>query len=126
MQMDEIEAFRLATASARAEGWPWRAPYWIDLVDGEWEIQAEGAYVIRVNSTTGKVVESSAILDPALALARAKRHAQESGLQWKPGFSLQLDRTCWHVGACQSQLGGQVSIQISHEGDVAGTYVNPK
>jgi hypothetical protein len=125
MPIDELEAFKAATDLAHARRWPWQPPYWIDLVDDEWEVQAEGAYVIRLNSASGKAVAEQP-LDPLVAFERAKLHVQEKGMPWTPGFSLQLDKACWLVGARQSQLGGNITVKVDQHGSIVNVHVNPK
>ncbi len=125
MAIDEIEAFKLAADAANNRRWHWRPPYWIDLDEGEWQVQAANEAVIRINATTGEM-QSEAELEPHSALSIAKSYAIEHGLPWKPGFSLQLAPGHWIVGARHSQLGGQLSIQVSHEGAVLGSSINPK
>jgi hypothetical protein len=124
--VDEIRAFELATEAARARGWPWRPLYWINLEDEAWEVTAASDDVIRIHAATGDVLPAIPSLDPVQALSVAREFALAHALNWKPAFSLTLERAHWDVGSCQSQLGGQVSIRVSHEGIVVGHDVNPK
>lgn len=126
MAVDEIEAFERARTAASNRGWQWRPPFWIALSGAEWLVQAESECVIRVLVETGETVPEAKALDPAVALAVAKEHAGTAGLSWKPSFSLQLEEDRWIVGACQSQLGGQVSVEVDHSGAVVRSFVNPK
>jgi hypothetical protein len=125
MVIDELEAFKRAADAANRHGWHWRPPFWIDLDKDEWQIQAASESVIRINATTGEL-HSEPELEPLAALSIAKSHAIAHGLPWKPGFSLQLEPGHWIVGARSSQLGGQVSILVNHEGKVVGSSINPK
>ena len=125
MAIDEVAAFRNATHAAQSRGWPWQPPYWIDLVNGEWEVQAEGAYVLRVDGTTGEIVSAQS-LDPLVALEVARHHVQEEGLSWRPGFSIQLDGSVLLIGACQSQFGGNITVRVDHQGKIVGLFINPK
>ena len=127
--IDEIEAFRLATVTATERRLPWRPPYWIDFSDDQWSVEAEGREAIRIDATSGKALSpepTCGALDPIQALAIARDFAVKNGLRWQPSFALQLTSTHWTVGACQSQLGGQTTIEVSHEGFVTGNWINPK
>ena len=124
--MNEIEAFERASNHAKEQGWPWRPPYWMDLVKGEWHVNAENERIVRIDQSTGEVLSEPNALSPASALSIAKEFATQNGLRWNPAFSLQLVRGNWHVGACQSQFGGQVSVQVNDLGQVVSSSVNPK
>lgn len=128
MAIDEIEAFKRAADEAQSRGWEWRPPFFWYLEEGEWQVHAESERTIRINVISGapKVEEEIEFLDPLRALSVAKSYASNEGLSWKPGYSLELSRSHWSVGACQSQFGGQVHIQVSHQGEVIGSSVNPK
>ena len=125
MAIDEIEAFKVARDAAQDRGWPWRPRYWISLEKGEWEVRAESESVFRINSV-GELVPEIIPLDPVIAMAIAREYAAGQSLKWKPAFMLSLEPGHWEIGACQSQLGGQVSIFVSHQGDVISHDVNPK
>lgn len=126
MHADEIEALRIAGAAAQTRGWPWRPPYWIDLEDGEWRVQAENECVIRISEATGRITPEIVPLDPSIAISAAKDYARSRGLGWKPSFTMRLESDCWEVGSCQHQLGGQTHIYVSHQGVVLRHWVNPK
>ncbi len=128
MAVDEIEAFKRATSAASARGWQWRPPFWIALEDGEWLVQAENenASIVRLRVEDGEILSEASVLDPVVALALAREHAQKSGLAWKPSFSLVLTQDGWVVGCSQSQFGGQTSIEVHHSGAIGRTSVNPK
>lgn len=128
MAIDEVEAFKLAADEARSRGWEWRPPFFWYLEEGEWQVHAESERSIRINAITGepKVEAEIKYLDPLAAFSIAKSYASEQGLSWKPSFSLELNQGHWSVGACQSQFGGQVHIQVSHQGEVVASSVNPK
>jgi hypothetical protein len=126
MVTDEIEAFRIACISARDRGWPWQPPYWLELNNGEWQIQAECERIIRVSQTNGNVIPEVASLDPIAAMSVARTYALENSLPWRPGFSLTLSPEHWVIGACQSQFGGQTSIYVNHRGEAVRHWVNPK
>jgi hypothetical protein len=124
--VDEIRAFELATEAARTRGWPWRPLYWISLEDGAWQVTAASDDIVRIDAATGDVLPAVASLDPVQAFSVAREFARAHALNWIPAFSLRLERAHWDVGSCQSQLGGQVSIRVSHEGKVVGHDVNRK
>lgn len=124
--VDEIRAFELATQAARTRGWPWRPLYWIAFEDGAWEVTAASEDIIRIDAATGDVLPAVPALDPVRALSVAREFARTHALTWKPAFMLELERSHWVVGSCQSQLGGQVRILVSHDGRVVKHDVNPK
>jgi len=129
MNIDEVEAFRLAIETAGERGWNWRAPYYLHLDDGEWQIQSEGEFNIRIVAASGEVRAESVdpyVLDPLAALTIAKAFATDRGLPWKPGFSLVFEDGCWVVGSSQSQFGGQRWIFVGEDGRVVRHEVNPK
>jgi hypothetical protein len=124
--MNEIEAFERASSHAKEQGWPWLPPYWIAQLDGEWHINAENERIVRIAQSTGEVIAEPNTLSPASALFIAKEFATHNGLRWIPAFSLQLVRGSWQVGACQSQFGGQVTVQVNQLGQVIDSSINPK
>jgi hypothetical protein len=126
MDIDEFKAFEIATTAAHDRGWPWRPPYWISIDDGEWQVHAESECIVRISVTTGEVASQVGSVNPLIAMAAAKAYALKNGLPWKPAFSLYLTVEGWDVGACQSQLGGQMNIYVSHQGEVIRHRINPK
>lgn len=127
--IDELEAFRLAAATAAARKWPWGPPYWLDLDNGEWSVRSEGEFEVRVDAASGNVRPANAdiaSLEPTQALMIARKAALQNGHKWHPSFSLELTPTHWIVGARQSQLGGQLTIHVDHSGVVTSSHVNPK
>ena len=127
--IDEIEAFRIATAAAVERRWSWRPPFWLDLSDGEWSVRSECEFDVRIDAASGAVRLAEAplgSLDPAQALTLAREFARQNDHAWKPSFALELTSTHWIVGARQSQFGGQLTINVSHHGVVTSCSVNPK
>jgi hypothetical protein len=126
IEIDEFEAFKIASLAARDRGWQWRPPYWISIDDGEWKVHAESECVVRIIAQTGLLVPAIGGVDPLVAMAAAKEYALKNGLHWKPAFSLYLTVEGWSVGSCQSQLGCQTTIYVSHQGEVIRHQINPK
>lgn len=127
MAADEIQALQLAIETARGRGWAWHPPYWVELDDeGVWDVHTESEVIVRVDAVTGRVLALDDALDPITAFSVARAYASSHSLQWKPAFSLERQRSLWVIGACQSQLGGQVHIHVNHRGEVVRHWVNPK
>lgn len=127
--IDELEAFKLAAATARARKWSWRPPFWLDLNDGEWSVRSGGQYEVRVDAGSGEIRPANAAissLDPTQALMLARESALRDGHKWHPSFSLELTATHWIVGARHNHFGGQLLIHIDHAGVVTSSRVNPK
>ena len=129
LPIDEIEAFKIATATAAERRWPWLPPYWLDLIGDQWSVRSEGELDVRVDAGSGAVLLTEApvaSLDPVRAFTMARDFAFRNGQSWKPGFALELTPTHWIVGARQSQFGGQLAVNVSHSGSVTAISVNPK
>ncbi len=127
--IDEIEAFKLARATAAGRNWPWRPPFWLALADDQWSVRSEGEYDVRIDATSGEPLpeaEQHAQLDPVEALSIARDFAIQNGQSWKPCFALELTPTHWIVGARQGQFGGQLTVEVDHSGAVVASRVNPK
>lgn len=126
MTIDEIQALKAAIDVAPSDEWLWQPMFFISLNAGEWHVHIERECVVRISQTSGSPIRESSRLDPATALSIARSYAADHSLAWKPSFSLQLGSSHWIVGSCQSQFGGQTSINVSHQGVVLGHSVNPK
>jgi hypothetical protein len=126
MKIDEIKALENALAYARKSGVSLDPPLWIDFSGGAWEIGTVNEPVVRIDSETGKVLSVSDYLDPVKAFSLAKKYAARNSLPWGPGFSLNLETEYWNIGSCQSQLGGQANIFVTHSGGIVEHNVNPK
>ena len=126
MAIDEIEALKAALDVTPANKWPLRPAFWISLDAGEWHVHIEHECLIRIDQAGGQIVREPSWLDPPTAMSIARAYATEHSLTWKPSFSLQLESDHWIVGSCQSQLGGQTSIKVSHQGLVLSHFVNPR
>ena len=124
MAVDELQAFQIARQEAQQRHRPWGPGFYIVLENGIWQVFAEVERNTFIDAETGQVI--SDFLDPFDAFSIARNYAKEHKLHWRPMFSLQLHPRHWEVGACQSQLGGQLSIDISHSRDVLRHSVNPK
>ena len=126
MAADEVEALTLAIRTVASNEWPRRNSYFIELRGDEWHVHFERDHVIRVSRASGALLEARKSLDADEALRIAREYAASQSLAWRPSFSLRLESDEWQVGACQSQLGGQVEITVSVDGNVTGHRVNPK
>ena len=126
MTSDEIEVFKTACRTARERAWAWRPPFFIELDDDEWQVQAESESIIRIHDSTGAVVDCEMQLDPVQALTIARDYAKQNNLPWRPAFTLMVNSEGWAVGCNQSRFGGQTDIYVSHRGEVLRHRVNPK
>ena len=126
MKINEVEALSKSIDYLNSKSAKLHPPIWIELVESNWEIGSANEPVIRINSESGEVLSDSKFLSPIDALVIAKSYAEANNLKWKPGYVLSLESEFWNVGACQSQLGGQVHIHVSHKGNVVKHFVNPK
>ncbi len=126
MNIDEIEALKIALEQAGNQNSALISEIWIELNNETWEVGSMPERVIRIDSDSGKVLSNSNFLNAIEAFTIAKEYAAANFLNWRPGFSLALDDKCWNVSSCQSQLGGQVYIHVAHNGEVIKHFVNPK
>jgi hypothetical protein len=126
MATDEIQALKLALNAASSSGVPRRASYFIVLGDDEWVVHVEASLSFRVSQSTGSLIPDDLYLDAAEALRIAREYAISHQLRWEPAFSLEPKRGGWTIGARQSQLGGQLSINVGSDGHVLEHRVNPK
>ncbi|MCG7940576.1 MAG: hypothetical protein N0C88_17245 [Candidatus Thiodiazotropha lotti] len=126
MKTNEVEALTKSIEHLAARKSALNPPIWIELVKGIWEIGSANEPVVRIDSESGEVYSDTQCLSPVDALSVARTYAVSNNLSWKPGFTLSVELGCWNVGACQSQLGGQLNIYVSHEGEVIKHRVNPK
>jgi hypothetical protein len=123
MIVDELQALEIAISTLTANRSSQPAQYSIDFEDGYWQVGATDS-VAWINAGSGRLIGD--FLSPLRALAAAKLYAQANSLKWTPSFTLELKPECWIVGSCQSQLGGQTYIYLSHDGNVTKHSVNPK
>ena len=126
MKINEVEALAKSIEYLSSKNKGLVPPIWIELVESNWEIGSANEAIVRINSESGEVLSKLECLSPVDALLIAKSYAADNNLKWKPGFALSIESEYWNVGACQSQLGGQVYIHVSHEGKVIKHFVNPK
>ena len=87
--IDELEAFRLAAATAAARKWPWRPPYWLDLDNGEWSVRSEGEFEVRVDAESGNVRPANADVasfEPTQALMIARKPLCRTATGGIPAF----------------------------------------
>ena len=126
MKIDEVEAFRLAMAEGRRRGLPWQPPYGIYMEDGRWVVNATSEYEVTIDAESGAFLNAPDLLDPASALDAAKLYAGQTGVLWKPAFTIELRGGRWLVGSSMSQFGGQVWYHFDDQGHVVQHRVNPK
>ncbi|PMQ07552.1 hypothetical protein DyAD56_02170 [Dyella sp. AD56] len=126
MDTDEIQTLKLALSAASHNGVHRRASYFIGLGDGEWVVHVETSLSFRVSQSTGMLIPDDLHLDASEALRIAREYAVSHQLRWEPAFSLEPERGGWKVGARQSQLGGQLFIDIGSDGRVLEHRVNPR
>ena len=126
MNIDEVKALEVALVHASETGLALDSPLWIDINGRTWEVGTVNEPVVRIDSQTGKVLSAIDFLDPVMAFSLAKEYAVSNSLPWNPGFSLTCEPEYWNIGSCQSQLGGQTNIFVSHGGKIVKHNVNPK
>lgn len=126
--IDELQAFEIATESARKRGRPWRSPYAIFMEDGKWQVSAanDAEDIALIDPETGKIFFNDSPLDPVRAFAVAREFAKANELRWVPWFFLILKPTYWIIESNGAALGGNVSIYVGHDGTVIKHEFNPK
>jgi hypothetical protein len=125
MEINELSAFELGIKEEQKAATKFAAHYSLDLENGYWELNAHyNDHVLWINAESGRIL--SDFLDPIKAFSLAKDYAASNSLNWKPSFTLELQRECWVVGVLKGQLGGQTYIYVSHAGNVLKHWVNPK
>lgn len=126
MATDEIQALELVLGAASSHVALSRVSYFIALNDDEWVIHVEDSLSFRVSQSTGMLIPDDQRLDAAEALRIGREYAISHQLRWEPAFTLEPGRCGWIVGARQSQLGGQLYIEVGHDCSVVTHRVNPK
>ncbi|BEP68389.1 hypothetical protein GmRootV35_29030 [Variovorax sp. V35] len=96
------------------------------LEGGEWNVTLDSEVTFRFRQSDGQLIDDTDGLDAVAAFRAAKSRALREGLRWAPAFSIGRKSGEWHVGARQSQLGGQISIVVGADGSIKSTSVNPK
>jgi hypothetical protein len=105
---------------------PWLPTFYISERGDSWHMEATGQEnILMIDQESGDVFDPfDRALDPVEAFRVARDYAVANALTWKSPFSLSLNNCGWRIGVCESGLGGQIWIDVSHEGAVTRREVD--
>lgn len=124
--MDEVDALSKAIELGGSRWGTILPSFWWDLEGSEWHVTFDSEVTFRFRQSDGEFIDEANGLNAVAAFRIAKIHAIREGALWAPAFSLGRRAGEWHVGARQSQLGGQITIIVADDGSVRSMFVNPK
>jgi len=125
MEIDELLAFEIGIKQEQKAFAKYATNYSLEFENGFWEFVAHyNEHRVWIDAVSGQIVNE--FLNPIEALVLAKDYATSNSLNWKPSFTLELQRECWVVGVLMNRLGGQTYMCVSHSGGVLKHWVNPR